>query len=67
MVPNSYVNDDGKPNLNNSNADNDDDGRLAVRFRKLLHTFAPATNLPAGFSQFSLKFKNISLVGKLKL
>ncbi len=31
IVPNSYVNNDGKPNLNNSDVDNDNDVRLAVR------------------------------------
>lgn len=31
IVPNSYVNDDGKPNLNNSNADNENDVRLSAR------------------------------------
>lgn len=30
-MPNSYVNDDGKPNLNNSNADNHNVARVAVR------------------------------------
>ena len=30
-VPNSYVNDNGKPNLNNSNAENDDNARVLVR------------------------------------
>lgn len=30
-LPNSYVNDDGKPNLNNSDADNQNDGRVSVR------------------------------------
>ena len=32
-VPNSYVNNDGKPNLNRSNVDNSDDARFAVRLR----------------------------------
>ncbi|CAK9251835.1 unnamed protein product [Sphagnum jensenii] len=30
-VPNSNVNDNGKPNLNNSNAENDNDARVLVR------------------------------------
>ena len=30
-VPDSYVNNDGKPNLNNSDAENDNNARLAVR------------------------------------
>lgn len=34
-VPNSYVNDDGKPNLNNSNVQNDNNARLSVRFTEL--------------------------------
>ena len=34
-VPNSYVNDDGKPNLNNSNARNDNHARVAVRYRRI--------------------------------
>lgn len=47
-VPNSYVNDDGKPNLNNSNADNDNDARVSVRYDgKLSDAFAPAANLAA--------------------
>jgi hypothetical protein len=33
--PNSYVNDDGKPNLNNSNAEDDDKTRLSVRHEKV--------------------------------
>lgn len=31
-VPNSYVNDDGKPNLNDSNVDNDNHARVSVRY-----------------------------------
>jgi|GEM_PF-3272770 len=31
VVPNSYVNNDDKPNLNNSDADNQNDDRLAAR------------------------------------
>ncbi len=30
-MPNSYVNDDGKPNLNNSNAENDNDARVSLQ------------------------------------
>ena len=41
-MPNSNVNDDGKPNLNNSNARNDNNARVAVKFRELsrLHSYA---------------------------
>ena len=54
-VPNSYVNDDGKPNLNNSNAENDNDARVLVRIEgDLVHTFTPAANLSASFREFSL-------------
>ena len=34
-VPNSYVNDNGKPNLNRSNAENHDNARLSVRCKRL--------------------------------
>lgn len=34
-VPNSYVNDDGKPNFNNSNAENENDGRVVARVRRI--------------------------------
>lgn len=36
-MPNSYVNDDGKPNLNNSNVQNDNNGRVAVRYVRLIY------------------------------
>lgn len=56
-VPNSYVNDDGKPNLNNSNAENDNNARVLVRIKAVLrNTLTPAANLTAGFSEFCLDF-----------
>lgn len=35
-VPKSYVNDNGKPNLNNSNAENDNNARVLVRIKEVL-------------------------------
>lgn len=69
IVPNSYVNNDGKPNLNNSNADNDNDVRLAERCKgeSLMHAFEPATNHTACFAQACLDFQNICFVSKVKL
>lgn len=50
-VPNSNVNDNGKPNLNNSNAENDNNARVLVRIEvSLVYTFAPAADLATGFS-----------------
>lgn len=60
-VPWSNVNDDGKPNLNNSNATNDNKARLAMR-QSLHNTLAPATDLPAGVGELGLEFKDIGLV-----
>lgn len=54
-VPNSNVNDGGKPNVNNSNAENDNDARVLARIEvPLIDTFAPATNLTASFGEFGL-------------
>ena len=56
-VPNSNVNDDGKPNLNNSDTENDNDARVLVRIKAVLrNTLTPAANLTAGFSEFCLDF-----------
>lgn len=58
-MPASIVNDNGKPNLNNSIADNDNDGRVLVRISKyaLLNcAFAPAAYLASGFGKLSLHF-----------
>lgn len=67
-VPNSYVNDDGKPNLDNSNAENDNDARVAVRCMGvgLMHASEPAACHPACFAQACLDFKHISFVGELE-
>lgn len=35
-VPDSYVNDDGQPNLDNSDVQNDNDGRVSVRCEKTI-------------------------------
>ena len=65
-VPNSYVNDDGKPNLNNSNAENDNDARVLVRIEtELIYTFAPAANLPTCFREFCLQFKGVSVIDEI--
>ncbi len=57
-MPNSYVNNDGKPNLNNSNAENENDARLAVWCISvsLMHAFEPAANHSACFAQACLDF-----------
>ena len=67
-VPNSYVNNDGKPNLNNSNAENDNDARLAVRYlwrQDLMHALEPAPDHPAGFAQACLDLENVCFISKL--
>ncbi len=67
-VPNSNVNDDGKPNLNNSNAENDNDARVLVRIEDdLVYTFTPAANLSASFREFSLQFEGVSVINEVKL
>ncbi len=67
-VPNSYVNDDGKPNLNNSNAENDNDARVLVRIEvALVYTFTPAADLSASLRELSLQFEGVSVINKVKL
>lgn len=67
-VPNSNVNDDGKPNLNDSNAENDNDARVLVRLGgTLVYAFAPATYLAASFGKFCLQFQSIRIIDKIKL
>lgn len=68
IVPNSYVNNDGKPNLNNSNAENENDARLAVWCVGvgLVHAFEPAANHTACFAQTCLDFEYICFVCKLE-
>lgn len=67
-VPNSYVNDDSKPNLNNSNAENDNDARVLVRIEvALVYTFTPAADLSASFREFSLQFEGVSVINEVKL
>lgn len=65
-MPNSYVNNDGKPNLNNSNAENENDARLAVWCISvgLMHAFEPAPDHSTGFAQACLDFKYVRFVGK---
>ncbi len=66
-MPNSYVNNDGKPNLNNSNAENENDARLAVWCISvgLMHAFEPAADHSACFAQACLDFKYVRFVGEL--
>ena len=63
-MPNSYVNNDGKPNLNNSNAENENDARLAVWCISvgLMHAFEPAAYHTACLAQACLDFKDICFV-----
>ncbi|MEI7522496.1 MAG: hypothetical protein WCJ86_03440 [Candidatus Saccharibacteria bacterium] len=62
-VPNSYVNDNGKPNLNNSDADNDNDARVSVRIEgSLINTFAPAADLAARFGEFGLYLERVGFI-----
>lgn len=66
-VPNSYLNDNGKPNVNNSNAENDNDARVLVGMKvTLIYAFTPAANLTTGFSEFSLQFERISVIYQIK-
>lgn len=69
-MPNSYVNDDGKPNLDNSNADNENEARVSVRSEgdnQLGQALAPAADLAAGVGQACLEFEQIRFVGQLEL
>lgn len=62
-VPNSNVNDNGEPNLNNSDAENDNDARVLVRIKVLLaDTFTPAANLAARFGEFGLQFQCVGVI-----
>jgi len=68
-VPNSYVNDNGKPNLNNSNADNDNDNdaRVSVRIEvTLTNALTPAANLTTGFGKFCLNFQSVGIVDEVE-
>ncbi len=62
-VPNSNVNDNGKPNLNNSDAENDNDARVLVRIEvTLIDAFTPAADLTANFGEFGLQFECVSVI-----
>jgi hypothetical protein len=64
-VPNSYVNDNGRPNFSNSNAENDNVARVSVGMEGSLHNaFSPAANLSPCFCQFSLQFKYIGIINE---
>ena len=66
-VPNSYVNNDGKPNLNNSNVDNDNDARVAEGYedsQDLMHALEPASNHTASFAQTCLDLENVCFISK---
>lgn len=68
IVPNSYVNNDGNPNLNNSNAENENDARLAVWcMGGLMGAFEPAANHTACLAQAPLDLKHICFVSEFKL
>ncbi len=55
-VPKSYVNDDGKAKLNNADADNRNDARVAAGNEgiRLLAAFKPAAYHTAGFAETGL-------------
>lgn len=61
-VPNSNVNDNGKANLDNNDAENDGDGRVLVRIEVLTDTFEPATDLLTRFGELGLKFQGVGVV-----
>lgn len=67
-MPNSYVNNDGKPNLNNSNAENENDARLAVRCIGvgLMHAFEPAADHSTCLAQACLDFEYICFICELE-
>lgn len=52
-VPKSYVNGNGEPKLNNADADNRDDARVAAGHEgiRLLATLKPTAYHPARFAQ----------------
>lgn len=58
------MNNDGKPNLNNSDVDNENDTRLAERCKgdSLMHAFEPAAYHTACLAQACLDFKDICFV-----
>lgn len=67
-MPNSYVNDNGEPNLNNSNAENDNDARVSVRIEgSLPDTPAPAADLPPGFGELGVEFQDIGFINQFHL
>lgn len=63
-MPNSYVNDDGQPNLENDDADFDNDARVAVRYRvgNLLGAFTPPADHAAGFTELCLDLEDVRLI-----
>ena len=66
-VPNSNVNDNGKPNLNNSNAENDNDARVLVRIEvTLIDAFTPAADLTASFGEFGLQFQSVCIINQVE-
>jgi len=64
------VDNDGKPNLNNSNVENDNDARVAEGYvgdRDLVHALEPAASHAACFAQACLDLENVCFVSKLQL
>lgn len=66
-VPNAIVNDDGQANVDNSNVDNKNGLRLAVRNKRLCHRFSPAADLAAGFGEFGLELQQVGVVCQVHL
>lgn len=66
-VPKSYVNDNGKPKLNNTDADHRDDARVAAGHEgiRLLAALKPTAYHTTGFAEARLQFQYVGLVGKL--
>lgn len=63
------MNNDGKPNLNNSNVENDNDARVAEGYmgkQDLMHAFEPAAGHTASFAQACLDLENVCFVSKLE-
>lgn len=61
------MNNDGKPNLNNSDVENDNDARVSEGYvgdQDLLHALEPAAGHPASFAQACLDLENIRFVSK---
>lgn len=66
-MPDVIVNDNGNANADRNWVENQDDGRLAVRNKRLCHRFSPAADLAAGFGEFGLELQQVGVVCQVQL